>query len=236
MKERIMALVCSGMLAVAIPVLPTQARALAQDRSQAQSQAQTQAGSDNPRITGKWVLNQEQSDDPQAAFQGPMPGGRGDMREGRDRPPGGPPSGGQQPGGRPPGGQRPGGARPGGGDPEQMRQTMQKLMQASAALNIVQDDSTVTIVGIEGSRVVLYPDGRKLDYLVEGAGNVETRANWIDGRLVVERRLEGGARATQTYELASEGRQMHIRVRLEGSQLPAPVEFRQVYELQDGGS
>ena len=106
-------------------------------------------------------------------------------------------------------------------------------MEASAALNIVQDDSTVTIVGIEGRRVVLYPDGRKLEYSIEGAGNVETRSHWIDGRLVVERTMEGGPRATQTYELASEGRQMRIRVRLEGGQLPAPLEFRRVYDLQE---
>ena len=119
------------------------------------------------------------------------------------------------------------------GDPDQMRQTMQRLLEASAALNIVQDDSTVTIVGVEGSRVVLYPDGRTVEYPIEGAGNVETRAQWIEGRLVVERKMKGGPRAIQTYELASEGRQMHIRVRLEGGQLPAPVEIRRVYDLQE---
>jgi hypothetical protein len=222
MNTRTLTLLCSLPLLLAIPFSPS--RALAQ--------AESQGGRDDSRIAGKWVLNEEQSDDPATAFQGRGQGGRGGMREGGDRPPGGRPSGSRPSGGRQPGGR---GGTPGNGDRDQMRERMGKLMEASAALNIVQDDSTVTIVGIEGSRIVLYPDGRKVEYPVEGAGNVETRAPWVDGSLVVERTMEGGPRATQTYELASEGRQMHIRVRLEGGQLPAPLEFRRVYDLQDGG-
>jgi hypothetical protein len=221
MNTRTLTLLCSLPLLLAIPFSPS--RALAQ--------AETQAGRDDSRIAGKWVLNEEQSDDPATAFQGRGQGERGGMRQGGDRPPGRRPSG-----GRPSGGQAGGrGGTPRNGDRDQMRQTMGKLMEAAAALNIVQDDSTVTIVGIEGSRIVLYPDGRKVEYPVEGAGNVETRAHWVDGSLVVERTMEGGPRATQTYELVSEGRQMHIRVRLEGGQLPAPLEFRRVYDLQESG-
>jgi hypothetical protein len=106
-------------------------------------------------------------------------------------------------------------------------------MEASAALNILQDDSTVTIVGAEGSRLILYPDGRKIEYPIEGAGNVETRAYWDDERLVVERKAENGPTATSTYVLVSEGRQLHIRTRLVGGAMPEPVEFRRVYDLQD---
>lgn len=219
MNTRVLTLLCSMPLLLAIPVSPS--RALAQ--------AQSRAGNDDSRIAGRWVLNEEQSDGPATAFQGrgrDQRGGRGGMRETGDRPPGGRPSGGQ-PGGR--------GGWPGNGDRDQVRQTMQRLLEASAALNIVQDDSTVTMVGIEGSRLVLYPDGRRVEYPIEGAGNVVTRAHWIDGALVVERTNEEGPRATQTYELASDGRQMHIRVRLEGGQLPAPLEFRRVYDLQESG-
>lgn len=224
MNTRTLTLLCSLPLLLAIPVSPS--RALAQ--------AVSQAARDDSRIAGKWVLNEEQSDDPATAFRDRGQGRRGErggMREGGDRPPGGRLSGGRPSGGRQPEGR---GGTPGNGDRDQMRERMGKLMGASAALNIVQDDSTVTIVGIEGSRIVLYPDGRKVEYPVEGAGNVEARAHWVDGSLVVERTTEGGPRATQTYELASEGRQMHIKVRLEGGQLPAPMEFRRVYDLQEG--
>ncbi len=177
----------------------------------------------NCGFAGKWTLNEKESEDPRAAFEKSMRGAREGMREGGNRPPGGRPSGGR-------------GGRPGAGGREQGRQGMQRLMEASVALNIVQDDSTVTIVGAEGSRLILYPDGRRIEYPIEGAGNVETRAYWDDGKLVVQRKAERGPRATSTYELASEGRQLHIRVRLEGGGIPEPVEIRRVYDLQDEGS
>ncbi len=44
------------------------------------------------------------------------------------------------------------------------------LVDAAMRLNIVVEDSTVTVVGAEGSRMILYPDGRKVETTVEGAG------------------------------------------------------------------
>lgn len=199
-----------ALLLLATPILPNVG--LAQDRG----------------LAGKWTLNEEESDDPRAAFEKSMRGAREGMSEDGSRPPGGRPSGGR--GGRPGGGGR--GGQPGGGR-DQGRQGMQRLMEASAALNIVQDDSTVTIVGAEGSRLILYPDGRRIEYPIEDAGNVETRAYWDDGRLVVERKAKGGPTATSTYELTSGGRQLHIRTRLVGGAMTEPVEFRRVYDLKD---
>ncbi len=194
-----------ALLLLAAPVSPS--TGLAQDRG----------------IGGKWALNEEESDDPRAAFEKSMRGAKEGMREGSNRPPGGRPSGGR-------------GGRRGEGGREQGRQGMQRLLEASAALNIVQDDSTVTIVGAEGSRLILYPDGRRIEYPIGGAGHVETRAYWDNGKLVVERKVERGPRATTTYELSSLRRQLHVRVRLEGGAIPEPVEIRRVYDLQDEGS
>jgi hypothetical protein len=51
-----------------------------------------------------------------------------------------------------------------------MQETIRMLVDAAMRLNIVVEDSTVTVVGAEGSRMILYPDGRKVETTVEGAG------------------------------------------------------------------
>ncbi len=168
------------------------------------------------RLTGKWVLNEDESEDPRTKFQQAVSAaGRSDgSRGGRGR----------------------GRGMRGGGKREQMQQTMQMLMEASLRLNIVQDDSTVTIVGAEGTRLVLYPDGRKIEYPIEGVGTVETKAGWKGDKLVVERKMEGGRKVTRTYELASEGQQMYVNVRFEGGQLQGPVDIRRVYDVAAEGN
>lgn len=175
-------------------------------------------------FTGSWVLNEKESDNPRGQFQG---------------------AGGRQPGMNPGSGGRPSGGRPSGGgrggvmneeDMERMRAMMRNVLQASGALRIVQDDSTITVVDLEGRLRVHHPDGRKKSYPVQGVGNVESRAKWDDGKLVVELRLDDGIRVSRTYELDEESRQLHVRMRMEGGQLQRAMDFRRVYDFVEEGS
>lgn len=162
---------------------------------------------DHPNITGTWVINLEQSDRP------------GDQME-RRRPPG-------APGQHPPG-------EPGGERRERFQQGFALMLQNSVAFKISEGDSTLTLVGAEGIERVLIPDGKERVQRIEGLGNVTVKTRWKGEKLVVERTLETGAKISETFELASEGRQLHIELKIIGG--PRTIEFRRVYDASTEGA
>ncbi|UCC74692.1 MAG: hypothetical protein JSV86_09120 [Gemmatimonadota bacterium] len=164
---------------------------------------------DRPNLSGSWVLNEEESDNP-----------REQMR----------PASGSGMQGRQGGGMR---GRPPGGDPRGDREQMRRLMEGPHAFKILQDDSTVTIVTEDGMRLVLFPDGQEREDLVEGLGATKLTADWQGGKLVVARKSDSGPEATQSYELSDDGGQLVVRVRIEHPQMPRPIEFRRVYDPSD---
>lgn len=162
---------------------------------------------DHPDITGTWVINLEQSDRP------------GDQME-RRRPPG-------APGQRPPG-------EPGGERRERFQQGFALLLQNSVAFKISETDSTLTLVGAEGIERVLSPDGQERVRRIEGLGNVTVKTRWKGDKLVIERTLETGVKITETFELASEGRQLFLELKISGG--PRTIDFRRVYDASDEGA
>ena len=147
-------------------------------------------------LSGSWILNGEESEDPRSQMTGRGRGGRG-----------------------------------GGG-----QQRMQSLWDASVAFKIVQDDSTLTLTSVEGTSLVFYPDGRTVERVIEGAGKVETKTRWKGEKLVVERRIGDATRVTSTYELASEGRQLRIKVKIDNDRMQRSMEFLRVYDaIMDSG-
>lgn len=161
---------------------------------------------EHPDITGTWVINLEQSDRP------------GDQRE-RRPPPG-------APGQRPPG-------EPGGERRERFQRGFALMLQNSVAFKISESDSTLTLVGAEGIERVLIPDGKERVRRIEGLGNVTVKTRWKGDRLVVERSLETGVKITETIELAAEGRQLHLELKISGG--PRTIEFRRVYDASVEG-
>ncbi|MGD8700754.1 MAG: hypothetical protein PVJ43_15765 [Gemmatimonadales bacterium] len=161
---------------------------------------------DHPDITGTWVINLEQSDRP------------GDQME-RQRPPGAP-------------GQRPSGG-PGGERRERFQQGFALMLQNSVAFKITEADSTLTLVGAEGIERVLTPDGQERVRRIEGLGNVTVKTRWKGDKLVIERTLETGVKITETFELAAEGRQLHLELKISGG--PRTIEFRRVYDARTEG-
>jgi hypothetical protein len=198
-----------------------------------------QEGSQKIVFAGAWQLNHELSTDTrQAAERG------GEGREGRGGGMGGRPGGGM---GGPPGGM---GGRGGGGmgaptgeerggpgnsrDTQKMRELSRLVLEPSEQLLVTGNTDRVTLT---------YPDGRVLHYLVSGKSekqtiegvDVETKTTWSNADLVIETTTGGGIKATTTYSLKADTRQLIVTVKMEGGhseQLSMPT-AHYVYDAQD---
>jgi len=161
---------------------------------------------EHPDITGTWVVNLELSDKP------------GDLVE-RERPQG-------APGGRE--------QSDGGGERrERMQIGIALLLQNSVAFKVEETDSTLTLTGAEGITRAFHVDGQERERRIEGLGNVLVKARWRGDKLVIERNLEGGAKITEEFELAADGRQLFVKMKISGGR--SGLEFRRVYDAGSEG-
>lgn len=189
-------------------------------------------------LAGVWVLNRDESDDPQgrvpaaAGQSGQGPGGRGGL---------GAPGGGGRGGF---GGQHRGAGR---GDPEQMRERMeqirtgmQELLAAPGRMTIVEDGTEIHVTSGDGRVMRLMPDGKAHAGLAGNGLEVKRKANWQDGKLVVEIALPMGGPLTQTYETRFDGAQLVVTTEMRGAGRgprgsgddPAGLTWRRVYDRQ----
>jgi hypothetical protein len=185
-----------------------------------------------PRLTGRWQLNKELSEDARAKMEAVRDQG-GD----RGRPPGGAGGGmggpGRGMGGRPGGtsGGRPGGMsgeRPGGreGGPGGMR--MQALLDPPTILTITGNDAELTFDAGDDVLVRYHLDGKK--YKQEG-GSFEVKAAWKGAELVIETKpTEGSGRVTSTCGLLLESGRLQIVTTLEGPRGGDPISVKRVYD------
>ena len=153
-------------------------------------------------FVGQWTLNRALSDDP--ADQ--MRSMRGTMPSGR-----------------------PSGRRAGGRSPEQMRSGMDAIRRAAESFTIRQDDSTVVIAYPERS-LMLFTDRRKQKEVVGDDVEIEYRAWWESGKLLIERKLDGGLTLTEEYSAHAGTGRLHVLTRLEGDRLPRTIAFVRVYD------
>jgi hypothetical protein len=122
----------------------------------------------------------------------------------------------------------------GGMTPEQMRAMRARIsdmLEAPVRLTIVQTDGAVTLTGNDGRSRRLTPNNKKEKRPVDNQ-MVEVRTKWDDSRLVNETWFGDGMKSTETYSMGSDRRQLHVAVKLEGSHLPRPVNFRRVYDAE----
>ena len=115
------------------------------------------------------------------------------------------------------GGQR--GEGPGRGiDPEKLkaaRALIEELMTPPAMLTIADADGAVTFTEADGRTRTYKTDNRKEKHQATNA-TVETRARWEEGSLVIETDLGDGLKATQTYSVGADPRQLTVLTKLEG--------------------
>jgi hypothetical protein len=125
-----------------------------------------------------------------------------------------------------------------GGNMEEMqkrlaetRELMRRLAETQRRVLVEQTDSTVIFTWGTGARMELRPDGTKRKHDVRGFGEVEAKAKWEDGQLVLERSLDGGVTVTDEFLRAPGSERLLVTTRLSGS-LPREFAFRSVYDRE----
>jgi hypothetical protein len=184
----------------------------------------TTALGQRPDLTGHWIYNSAQSDNPRDQLRGRDSSGETGRGGGFGDKKGGTGFG---------GGGGDFGARGWGGMNEEMRDRMRQTIQLAfdppRALNISQTDATVTFVVDGADTLTLRTDGHKFKQKIEGAGDIEARAQWQGNDLVVDRSVSGGGQVVEDYLRSRDGKQLFVVVSFTGKR-GRPIQFRRVYD------
>ena len=171
-------------------------------------------------LSGRWILNEEQSEDPREKMQARRAGGLPGSSGGPEWMPG------------PHGAERGGMTRSGGvggrQDMEGIREAIVRVPKTPTELRLMVYNTQVRIESGQGESLVLPTNGNEVETTVSDR-TVEIEAEWDDGKLKVERRNEGGVRVTETYSRAAGSQQMIVAVRVEGPRMETT--FKRVYDL-----
>lgn len=188
------------------------------------------------RLAGPWALNENESDDPEQAMR--PPGGPGGERPGGE---GRRPAGGGQPGvggrgggmaGGPPGGGRMGGRRPGGAVNRAAMQAIRRIATvAPRTLELAVSDSLVTLYVPREEPWVL-PFGEKVKRQEGEDVEIEAKAEWKAGRLVVTRSASGGGYVSEMFMPSVDGRKLTVDVQISLGPMGGDVEFHRVYDAR----
>jgi len=181
-----------------------------------------------PDLAGNWVRNAGESETPAER-----------LMRGRDG--GSPPEGSRGGGGAGRGGMRPGGGMGGarGGGPEMQermeraRTTIQMLTEEGSSITVNQSDSTVVLTYANGSSFEIVTDGKEREKAITGLGDVKVKAEWKDGQLVIERKLEDGLKVREEYTRGPDSPRLLVVTSVSG--LPRDLTFRSVYDRRDDG-
>jgi hypothetical protein len=178
-------------------------------------------------ITGVWKLNPVLTTSAGQGGASERPFG------GRRAPLGGGPTGmggvGRSPGAS-------GGYSGGGVDPEdaaKAREGVRLAMLTSERLTIVRDGKSYLVTDAQGAPQRWTADGKR-STSEQGALTVETRIKWDGPVLVVERKFEGGVKATDRYSVSGSPRQLLIASKIENKTIPGERDrtLQRVYDLQ----
>jgi hypothetical protein len=209
----------------------------------------------HPNLAGLWTMNRDDSDDPGQKIRSANEesGNNGNPRHGGwGGPGGGGPFG--YPGG---GGGGPYGGNPGGGVSRGQDQADQAAEDAAAdvvRLTIEQTSSTAVVTSSSGKTLANYsaPDNSSSSNTTSDPSSAGTNsgtnstskssakaptesAEWQGSQFVTVTQETTGAKTktTRTYELSSDGSQLNVTTKLEGSHFKRPVTYLLVYDLTD---
>jgi hypothetical protein len=204
------------------------------------------AGDNQPKLSGRWEFNKDQSDDAQQKISDAQSSQRSTNDSGGGYPGGGagggyPGGGGGYPGG---GGGWPGGGMgmPGGGGRMGRRggqgnrggstvssEDWDRLGENPKFLRLDQRSDQVVVTDDSDHAQTFYPDGKKHDDKDANGKKVSTKTEWQGDTLVAETKLDHSTKLTQSFRLSDDGKQLYVISRLENSSLQAPVSIRRVY-------
>jgi hypothetical protein len=164
---------------------------------------------ETPRLAGKWRLNAERSEDAKAKLEdalksaglvGQRTNAAGPNRDLRDS------------------------------EREQLRRTIETLIEASQVLEITQDAKVVTIAEGNARERKFYTNGRPYQREDRRGNRMTIRARWQGERLSIETRLADGGRFTETFELAPGGQQLIATFTSADSRLKRPLVIQRIYD------
>lgn len=172
-----------------------------------------------PNLSGKWKLNEKQSDDPHEKFQQAMRnnhhGGGGGFEGGHGMPSGG--FGGREGGF---GGHR--------GDTEERTH----MFEAPLELTISYNAPVFRTIDNTGSDRSLYTDGRKNETEMSNGKKLISTAHWEEDLLVVETQGPNGGTIRQTYELSPDAKQLFVKLRIPTPFSDDAVQISRVYDIE----
>jgi hypothetical protein len=198
-----------------------------------------QSATDHPDFTGAWKINQELTQRPERPEESGSGGRHGG--DGGGRTPGGG-MGGMGGGRRGPGGMGGGGYGGGGGGGNRSNsEEIAKVREAMRLATLIPDRLTVvkayngfTVTDNDGVSMTLTADGKSVKSEV-GALKVETKVKWDEAVLVVERKFDGGVKATDRYWVTDAPRQLVVASKVENSRMGAnrAIALQRVYDFAE---
>ena len=163
-------------------------------------------------ITGSWVLNVEESDDPRGAMRNDQE--QGDRAvEGRR-------------GGRSRGG-RSGRMTESPEERERIQLAIRNAMRSPFRLEISRTDSTVTIQTPQRNRI-LYTDNREVTVPIGSDLDSTVKCKWDKDKLVIESQTDAGVKTKYTYERDDD--QLKVQVRIDVRRPMRVIRFELVYD------
>jgi len=213
------------------------------------------AGDGQPKLSGRWQFNKDQSDNAQqkisdaqqnqrtSANSGGYPGGGTGGGTGGGYPGGGggwPGGGGGSPGGGggwPGGGMGRGGMGRRGGQSNRGGSTVSaeawdRLGQDPKFLQIDQKSDEVVVTDDSDHAQTLYLDGKKHDDKdANGKKTSSSKTEWQGSTLVAETKLDHGTKIMQSFRVSDDGKQLTVVSRLENSSLQGPVTVQRVFDV-----
>jgi len=179
---------------------------------------------ERPDLTGSWTLNadltararaQESASEPSVGRRLPIGGSGGPVGRG--------------------GGRGPTDVSGGRRNPEEAAKAREGVRLASLVpekLTIGRDGATLVVTDASGVVTRLTPGKTEKSEL--GALTVETKSRWDGATLIVDRKFEGGVKATDRYSLTSEPRRLAIVTKVENT-AAVGERARTLHRVYDGG-
>ncbi len=110
--------------------------------------------------------------------------------------------------------------------PEAMRAMRQLAQTTPTRIDIALTDSLVTVT-YAGREPWVLPFGKTVERPLDDDLKLEAKAEWDEGRLVVQRNVSGGGGVTETFMPSVDGTRLTVDVEMSGG--PGGIEFQRVY-------